>query len=151
MNSISTLFGLVAMCLTRHVIEPIIPLQPAMIDIEVAKKKGECATFKLWSNSADAEGAQYKVVVPYFNNEGPYTFLKLLKDYKQVCEGQLVFTASDKYTMFWHLLKGTAYGVFNTEATKLGTETQAHLDTAIKKLKEHVFPHKALVMQKHWM
>ena len=75
-------------------------------------------------------------------------FLNLVN---QVFVGQNVTDGPGKYAIIRRLLLGDALSAFNLAAAAAGNETLGHFKTAVRGLVTHVFPARALVIQKQYM
>jgi hypothetical protein len=62
-----------------------------------------------------------------------------------------VTTGPGKYALVRRLLIGDALTAFNSAAGAAGTETLDHFKTSVQGLVSHVFPNRALVLQKQYM
>jgi hypothetical protein len=74
-----------------------------------------------------------------------------LNQLDKVFIGQNVTNGPGRYAVIRRLLIGDALTAFNAAANSTGTETIEHFKIAVQGLVSHVFPNRALVLQKQYM
>ena len=131
----------------RHLV-PVIPLQrPESKELA----KGECIAFKLRSTPTDPDSTTYELTIGYFGEGTPEELLVFYKNLMKVIVGQNVMNGPDKYLLTRRLLQGDALAAFDRAATSIGNETNPHFTETLQALIAHVFPNRALAMQKRYM
>ena len=127
---------------------PPIPLErPEKVDLQ----KGDYLSLKLQSTPGDADSQTYELSIPYYGSGTPEQWLKFTRDLNRVLIGQSITTGPPKYAMARRLLEGDALAKFNERATANGNETNEHFVTTLREVTTHVFPKKALALQKRYM
>ncbi len=66
----------------------------------------------------------------------------------EVCTGQNLMTAPQRYTVTRRILKCDALAMFKDSTIVLGNETVANFDASLRHMTDHVFPAQALQTQK---
>lgn len=132
----------------KRFVPPIIPLERPE---EKQLRKDQYLTFKLRSVPTDEASTTYDLSVPFFSNGSPEELLIFLNLLNRVFVGQNVTTGPQKYALIRRLLIGDALTAFNSKAMAAGTETIDHFKIAIQGLISHVFPNRALLLQKQYM
>ena len=108
-------------------------------------EKDEYMTFKLKTNLASRNSAEYSLNVPYFPDGSPEEWLKFLMNLKRLFEGQNITTGPHKFTMARRLLIGESLSLFEEKAcTFEGAETLENFELAVRAVTNKVFPLKAL-------
>ena len=74
-----------------------------------------------------------------------------MHDLDHILVGQSITVGPPKYAMARRLLEGDALSKFNERALANGNETNEHFATTLREVTAHVFPKKALALQKHYM
>ena len=114
-------------------------------------EKGEHTTVKLRVTGADPQSATREITMPHFKDGTPEELLTFFKLFNEIVEGQNLTTGPQKYSAMRNLLQGSALSVFNHQAAALGDETNANFEILKKFLVSHVFPRRALRLQKRFM
>ena len=127
---------------------PPIPLE-RMVPKELTK--GNYVTVKLQSVPTDPSSQTYELNVGLFRSGTPESFLEFCRDLIKAIDGQNITTGPGKYAMARRLLAGDALAVFNQRAVEVGNETGDHFLQVLNRLTSHVFPQRALRMQKRYM
>jgi hypothetical protein len=113
--------------------------------------KGEYITLKLRTVPADENSATHDLIVPYFSMGTPEEWLRWKRDLGRVLQGQNVTTGPGKYNMTRRLLEGDALAAFNAAAAMHGNETNDNFLACMRDVTTHIFPARALQMQKRFM
>ena len=113
--------------------------------------QGEYITLKLRTVPNDEGSATHDLIVPYFSTGTPEEWLRWKRDLGRVLQGQNVTTGPGKYNMTRRLLEGDALAAFNVAATTHGNETNENFLRSIDDMTAHIFPARALQMQKRFM
>ena len=119
--------------------------------MESKKTKDKYLTFKLRSVPTEEASTTYNLSIPFFGDGSPEELLIFLNLLNKVYVGQNVTDGPGKYALIRRLLVGDALSAFNSAAAVAGTETIPHFKTAVRGLVSHVFPARALVLQKQYM
>ena len=115
-------------------------------------RKDDYMTFKLKSIPGDPASAEVSINVPYFSTGSVETLLEWDDHRNQVIAGQNLTTRAQKYVVTRLLLKGDALASFNAKAATYANENQGTAyEACIQALFTHVFPRKALAIQKRNM
>lgn len=114
-------------------------------------KKSEYVMMKLRSDPAEVESQTYELAVPYFRSGTPEEWLLFKRALLKVIVGQNITTGPNKYAMARRLLEGDALAKFNEKALQRGNETNQNFDLVLRDVTEHVFPKRALAVQKRYM
>ena len=114
-------------------------------------KRGEGLSFKLRSNPTDANSETHELRVMPFSTGTPETWIRFRKDLDKIVVGQNVTTGPGKYGMARRLLDGDALAAFDSAAQESGTETNEHFTAVLEKMATHIFPKRALAMQRRYM
>ena len=114
-------------------------------------KKGEYTTVKLRTVGNDPNSATREISVPYFKNGTPEELLIFFKTFQQIVVGQNLNTPAKKYAAMATFLRGDALSYWENQKAKLGAENAANFETMKKPLIVHVFPRRALRLQKRYM
>lgn len=127
---------------------PPIPLErPEKVELQ----KGEYLSLKLQSTPGDANSQTYELSIPYYGSGTPEQWLKFKRDLNRVLVGQNITTGPPKFAMARRLLEGDALSKFNERAQANGAETSANFTATLQEVTTHVFPKKALALQKRYM
>jgi hypothetical protein len=114
--------------------------------------KGEYLAYKLRNDPADDSSPTYELSVPYFSTGTCEEWLKFRANVGKVLLGQHVTTGPAKFLVARRLLNGDALSVFNAALAALGSnETNAAYESCMDALARHVFPKRALQLQKRYM
>lgn len=132
----------------KKYVPPVIPLERP---VENKKNKDQFLTFKLRSVPTEEASTTYDLSIPFFGDGSPEELLNFLNMLTKVFVGQNVTTGPGKYAIIRRLLIGDALSAFNSAAATAGNETLEHFKTAVRGLISHVFPARALVLQKQYM
>jgi hypothetical protein len=136
---------------------PPIPLIPVE---ETTGKTEESMKFKLLSVTGKKDLPTYEVTVNIFKTGTPEEYIKALIALEQVCIGQNLKDAKEKYSMARCVFKGEALTAFNNAAdtasslddkSDLGIETDANYKIVLKEVGRAVFPINAYALQKQAM
>lgn len=115
-------------------------------------RKDEYMSFKLRSIPNDPTSSEIYLAVPYFSTGSVEQFIDWDENRRAVIVGQNLVTDAQKYTFTRLTLKGDALAAFNAAANTYANENDPGVyDLAIVALFEHVFPRKALAIQKRYM
>lgn len=114
-------------------------------------KKGSYVAVTLRSVPTDDNSQTYELNIGIFRSGSPEQFLEFRRDLLKAIAGQNITTGPSKFAMARRLLAGDALSVFNAAATAQQAETNATFVEALKELCQHVFPQRALRMQKRYM
>ena len=114
-------------------------------------KKDDLIRFTLRSTPADEDSATFDLSVGMFEIGTPEEVLTFVGKIKQVILGQNATTGPAKFQIMRRMLRGDALAAFNAAAQNAGAETNANYQTAVNGLIEHVFPSRALAIQKQVM
>ena len=132
----------------KRFVPPVISLERP---VESQKRKDQFLTFKLRSVPTEEASTTYDLSIPFFGNGSPEELLIFLNLLSKVFAGQNVTTGPGKYAIIRRLLTGDALSAFNLAATAAGNKTVDHFKAAVRGLISHVFPARALVLQKQYM
>ena len=139
---------------TRRVVPPIPYDRPEKKNYA----KGEYITLNLrtvpnheGSAMHDLIVATHDLIVLYFSTGTQEEWLRWKRDLGRVLQGQNVTTDSGKYNMTRRLLKGDALAAFNVAATTHGNDTNENFLHCMDDMTAHIFPTRALQMQKRFM
>ncbi len=110
--------------------------------------KSKQLTFKLRSNPNEADSGTYELTVAYFRTGTPEEWLFVHKAILEVCTRQHLRTDLQKYTVPRRILKGNVLAAFNASAIVLGNKNVANFNASLRHMTDHVFPSRALQMQK---
>ena len=133
---------------SRRQIVPIVSLQrPEKKELV----KGDYATLKCKTSPSLPNSATYELPIPYFKNGSPEDFLKWKRNVEKAISGQGATDGPGKYTLTRRLLDGDALTAFNLKAEEFPSETNNNFLLVVEALTEHVFPIKALQIQKRYM
>ena len=113
--------------------------------------KGTYITLKLRTVPNDDNSATHDLSVPYFNTGTPEEWLRWKRDLGRVLQGQNVTTGPGRYSMTRRLLEGDALAAFNVAAGNHGNETNDNFMRCIADVTAHIFPARALQLQKRFM
>ena len=108
-------------------------------------------TIELKSNPSMAASQKYKKNVLIFRHGSVEEFLEWKKDLESVFEGQAIKGAASKFAMTKRLLEGDPLTAFQNSIVLHGEETEEHFQSVMRDLDLHVFPKKALRIQKRHM
>ena len=132
----------------RQIVNPIISLD-RLTCANVSKL--DSLTFKLQAIPTEADSITYKLTVPYFKTGTPEELLMFIFDLRKIIAGQNVTTGPNQFALARRLLQGNALAAFNKAAEAAGTEIVPNFKASIKELVKHVFPKRALAIQKRYM
>ena len=94
---------------------PILLERPEPKELE----KDDYMTFKLKTNPASRNIAEYSLNVPYFRDGSPEEWLKFLMNLKRLFEGQNITTGPHKFTMARRLLIGESLSLLKKKLVPL--------------------------------
>ena len=129
----------------------IVPVIPLDRHPKSELKKHEVLTFKLRSQPNDPTSQTYELTVPYFSTGTPEQWLLFQRDLRRVLRGQNITDGPGSYSMIRRLLEGDALSVFNLAASNNGNETLANFNNCLRSVTTHVFPARALAIQRRYM
>lgn len=132
----------------KRFVPPVIPFERPG---ETQKRKDQFLTFKLRSVPTEEGSTTYDLSIPFFDQGSPEELLIFLNLLGKVFVGQNVTTGPQKYAITRRLLTGDALSAFNSAAATAGNETLDHFKMATRGLISHVFPVRALQLQKQYM
>ena len=126
---------------------------PISLDRPEKKKlaKNEYLSLTLRTEPENADSQTYELSIRYFCEGSPEEWLVFQKDLRRILQGQNVTTGPPSYAMARRVLEGDALAAFETAATQHGNETVANFNLCLKDLTSHIFPRRALQMQKRYM
>ena len=132
----------------RRIVNPIISLdRPTRANVS----KSDSLTFKLRAIPTEVDSSTYELMVPYFKTGTPKELLMFIFDLRKIIAGQNVTTGPNQFALARRLLQGNALAAFNKAAEAAGAETVQNFKALIRELVKHVFPKRALAMQKCYM
>ncbi len=132
----------------KRYVPPVIPFERPE---ESKKRKDQFLTFKLRSVPTEEGSTTYDLSIPFFDQGTPEELLIFLNLLGKVFVGQNVTTGPQKYAIMRRLLTGDALLAFNLAANAAGNKTVDHFKLAMRGLVSHVFPARALQLQKQYM
>jgi hypothetical protein len=142
----------VSAALAKTTVTPPIPLLKAE---ETAYSKGQYMTLKLRSVPTDEKSPVHEIQVPFFKDGGCEQFLEFIDKVKMVFVGQNLMKAPQKFAFVRTVLKGDALAHFEqacaSAGSPAGSETDATFQQCLNSLTTHVFPQRALRIQKRYM
>ena len=106
---------------------------------------------KLRSNPAEENSPIYEIHVPYFKSGTCEQFLEFMDKVQAIIIGQNLTTGPQRGAFMRTVLKGDAYTYFNQYFTTVGNEDDVTFILGIQALTSHIFPQRALRMQKRYM
>jgi hypothetical protein len=130
---------------------PLLPPIPLVRDDEKEYAKGSYMSMKLRSTPADEHSPTHEIQVPYFKSGTCEQFLDFLDKVSAVFHGQNLTTGPQKVAFMRTVLKGDALSNFSQYFITAGNEDSATFDLAVKSLITHIFPLRALRIQKRYM
>jgi hypothetical protein len=130
---------------------PITPPIPLMKEREEVYEKGLYMTLKLRSNPSDKHSPTHEIQVPYFKSGTAEQFLEFMDKVSAVIVGQNLNSGAKQFAFMRQVLKGDALAHFNYTATERVNEDEEDFIECIKALTKHVFPQRALQVQKRYM
>jgi hypothetical protein len=132
----------------RHIVTPPIPLiKPE----EAAYKTGQYTTLKLRSSPADRNSPVHEIQVPFFKDGTCEQFFEFLDKVRMVFIGQHLQQPAQMFAFVRTVLKGDALAHFTQAAISAGAETADNYVLCVRSLTTHVFPQRALRIQKRYM
>ena len=108
-------------------------------------------TLKLRSNPAEENSPIYEIQVPYLKSGTCEQFLEFMDKVQAVIVGRNLTTGPQKVAFMRTVLKGDTYMDFNQYFTMVGNEDDAMFVLGVQALMSHIFPQRALHMQKRYM
>ena len=117
---------------------------------EKAYAKGQYTTIKCKTNQADANSPTREIQIPYFKTGTPEEFLDFWAKVKEVIMGQNMDPPA-QFGLVRSLLKGDALTVWENRKFFHGAETEENFLQTYKDLSAHVFPKRALQVQKRYL
>ena len=127
----------------------------APIPLEKPEKKerdsSELFKIKLRTSPTDADSSTYEYSMPYYENGTPEEWLEFLRGIRRIIAGLNITTGPSSYAMARQILQGDALAAFEKECKDQTVESVANFKEALKKVTAHVFPQRALQIQKHYM
>jgi hypothetical protein len=136
------------------------PPIPLICYEEVKAKTEEAMKFKLLSVPGKRDSPTYEMVLYPFRTGTPEEFIKTLICLDQVCKGQNLRDAKEKFVMARRVFLGETLTAFNNAASKassledesdLGAETEDNYQKVLKEVGRAVFPLNAYAIQKQAM
>jgi hypothetical protein len=136
------------------------PPIPLIAAEEGKAKTEETMKFKLLSVPGKKDSPTFEVVVQPFRNGTPEEFIKTLISLDQVCKGQNLREAKEKYVMARRVFLGETLTAFNNATAKVssledksdvGVESEANFKLVLKEVSKAVFPLNAYALQKQAM
>ena len=131
----------------RQVLPPISFERPTKKELQ----RGDYHTYKLRNNPAEDQSPVYELSVPYFRSGTCEEYLLFEKNLNRVTTGQGATSGPNKFLVARRLLEGDALTTFNNALPAGTTETNASFETCMKALKNSIFPHRAVLMQKRYL
>jgi hypothetical protein len=136
---------------------PPIPLIPVE---ELTSKTDEAMKFKLLSVPGKKGSPTFEMVMNPFRSGTPEEYIKTLISLDQVCKGQDLKEAKEKYVMARRVFLGETLTAFNNAAAKvsslddqsdLGAESEENYKKVLSEVGRAVFPINAYALQKQAM
>lgn len=136
------------------------PPIPLIAEEETTAKTVDTMKFKLLSVPGKKDSPTYDVNVCAFKRGSPEQFIKTLIALDQVCAGQNLKDAKEKYTMARRVFQGEALTAFKNasgtmsskaDLSDLGAETDEHFAKVLMEVGKAVFPINAYGLQKQAM
>ena len=126
---------------------------PIPLERPVKKEKNSSELFKikLRTSPTDADSSTYEFTMPYYENGTPEEWLEFLRGIKRIIAGLNITSGPSSYAMARQVLQGDALAAFDKAATNYATETVANFKEVLKQVTLHVFPQRALQLQKRYM
>jgi hypothetical protein len=131
----------------RFIVPPIAFERPPSKD----PKKDDVVTFKLRYDPESSQSQNYEVNVVMFKLGSPEEWLKHVVAVKKVIVGQNITDGPGMFRMMHRTIEADALAVFNQKAKDLKEETMNSFGECIKAVTTHVFPMRALAIQKRYM
>jgi hypothetical protein len=114
--------------------------------------KGHYETLKLRNHPEKGDTSpQFSFVLDYYGTGTPEEFLLYEKGLKKVMKGQGLIIGPDKFETTRRTLEGDALATFNDATLMQNDESIESYQKSMNVLKKHVFPARAMQMQKRWM
>ena len=117
---------------------------------EKAYAKGQYTTIKCKTNQADANSPTREIQIPYFKTGTPEELLDFWAKVKEVIMGQNMDPPA-QFGLVRSLLKGDALTVWENRNFFHGEETEENFLQTYKDLSAHVFPKRAIQVQKCYL
>ena len=130
---------------------PVVPPIPLIKEEEKAYAKGSYNTLKLHSNPAEGNSPIYNIQVPNFKSGTCEQFLEFMDKVQAVIVGHNLTTGPQKVAFLRTVLKGDAYTYFFQYFVTVGNEDDVIFMVGVQALTSHIFPQRALRMQKCYM
>ncbi len=122
----------------------------SIIDKVSEPERADVVSFLCRVNPTTPDGEKYKKYIPVFETGKPEVLLQLFISIEEVWRQNQVTTAANKYYTLKTALKGNALQIVETSIGN-NNITNSCLEAAINDLKQEVFCHQALQIQRHYM
>jgi hypothetical protein len=132
----------------RSFTNPVIGLERPKTKDQV---KGQYEILKLRTHPKDGTSPQFSFALHYYGTGTPEEFLIFQKGLEKVLKGQGLTTGTDMFETTRRMLEGDALATFNDVSIDYDDESIENYKTSMNALKKHVFPARAIQMQKRWM
>lgn len=119
------------------------PSRPSLV-------KGQYETMKLRTNPTSTTSPIYELTVVYFGTGTPEEWLKFKKSLDKVIDGQNLTNGPAKFALARRVLIGDALATFEASAVDKN-ETNDTFGECMDALTAHIFPARALQLQKRFM
>ena len=133
-----------------RILLPVIPLERPERNSSPKKGTGP-RTFKLHSQPENENSQTYELTVPHFRTGTPEEWLLCKRNINTVITGQNITTGPESYAMARRILDGDALTAFELATTTRGNQSVANFRACLNDVTQHIFPRRALVLQKRWM
>ena len=130
---------------------PLIPPIALVKEDEKEYAKGSYMSMKLRATPTDEHSPTHEIQVPYFKSGSCEQFFDFLDKVLAVFLGQNLTTGPQKVAFMRTVLKGDALTHFNQYFLTAGNEENDTFDLAVRSLITHIFPLRALRIQKRYM
>ena len=112
-------------------------------------KKDDYMSYKLRVHPNDDNSPTYDLTVPFFRGGTPEELLMFIDRLSKVIQGQNLTNAPPRYALARRCLLGDALAAFNENAA--AEETLEDFNNSLNGLIQHVFPCRAISIQKRYM
>ena len=130
---------------------PLVPPISLTKEDEKEYSKGSYMSMKLRANPTDEHSPTHEIQVPYFKAGSCEQFLEFFDKVQAVFVGQNLTTGPQKVAFMRTVLKGDALSHFNQYFLTAGNENGDTFEASIRSLITHIFPLRALRIQKRYM
>jgi hypothetical protein len=130
---------------------PLLPPISLVKEDEKEYSKGNYVSMKLRATPTDEHSPTHEIQVPYFKSGSCEQFFDFLDKVKAVFVGQNLTTGAQKVAFMRTVLKGDALSHFSQYFVTAGNENAETFEEGVKSLITHIFPVRALRIQKRYM